>query len=93
LIGAGLNDVDIVAIDSLTAQKRLVEAGFGLALMPESAVQEELRLGTLAIIDAVRLKVSVPIFVVHRERAYLSPAAQSLLDLIRGTRIRPSDAA
>lgn len=93
LIGGGLNDVDIVAIDSLTAQKRLVEAGFGLALMPESAVQEELRLGTLAMIDAVRLKVSVPVFMVYRERAYLSPAAQSLLDVIRGTRIRPSDAA
>jgi hypothetical protein len=32
---------------SLTAQKRLVEAGFGLGLMPASSVEEELRVGTL----------------------------------------------
>ena len=37
----------IIAIDSLTAQKRMVEAGFGLALLPESSVDEELRAGTL----------------------------------------------
>jgi DNA-binding transcriptional LysR family regulator len=41
----------------LTAQKRLVEAGFGLGLMPESSVEEELRLGTL---HALLVGVSSP---------------------------------
>ena len=35
----------ITLIDSLTAQKRLVEAGFGIALVPESSVRDEIRLG------------------------------------------------
>lgn len=52
LIAAGLDDVKLTVIDSLTAQKRLVEAGFGIALVPESSVHAELRLGSLARIDA-----------------------------------------
>jgi len=39
---------EIIPIDSLTAQKRMVEAGFGpWRLLPESSVDEELRTGTL----------------------------------------------
>src|SRR5262249_51108796 len=43
LAACGLADAEIIGIDSLTAQKRMVEAGFGLALLPESSVGEELR--------------------------------------------------
>ena len=39
-------------IDSLTAQKRMVEAGFGLAALPETSLAEELRTGTLCAIAA-----------------------------------------
>ena len=45
LIRAGLHDADVTLIDSLTAQKRLAQAGFGLALVPESSVRDELRRG------------------------------------------------
>jgi LysR substrate binding domain. len=45
LVGASASE--IIPIDSLTAQKRMVEAGFGLALLQESSVNEELRAGTL----------------------------------------------
>ena len=38
---------EIIQIDSLTAQKRMVEAGFGFALLPASSVAEELRSDTL----------------------------------------------
>src|SRR5262249_28743768 len=38
LAACGLGDAEIVPIDSLTAQKRMVEAGFGLALLPESSI-------------------------------------------------------
>src|SRR5258705_438425 len=43
----GASPSEIIPIDSLTAQKRMVEAGFGLALLQESSVNEELRVGTL----------------------------------------------
>ena len=48
LASVGLGDVPVMTIDSLTAQKRLIEAGIGIALLPESSVHEELRLGTFA---------------------------------------------
>ena len=44
----------IVPIDSLTAQKRMVEAGFGRAVLPETSLAEELRTGTLSAIAAPR---------------------------------------
>ncbi len=83
LTAAGLTDAPITPIDSLTAQKRLVEAGFGLALMTESSIGEELRLGSLALIDAPALSARLPIALVHRKRGFLSPAAQSLRQLVK----------
>ena len=41
LASAGLDDVPVMAIDSMTAQKRLIEAGIGIALLPESSVHED----------------------------------------------------
>ena len=82
LLAAGLADVEIVPIDSLTAQKRLVEAGFGIALLAESGIEEELRLGTLKVLDIPALKASIPVAVVWRRNGYLSAAARGLLAVI-----------
>ena len=82
LAALGLGGADLVAIDSLTAQKRLVEAGFGLGLLPESSVHEELRLGTLRALDAPAMRLAVPVVLVHRRRGYLSGAARALMALL-----------
>jgi DNA-binding transcriptional LysR family regulator len=83
LATAGIEAAEIVRIDSLTAQKRLVEAGFGIALLIESSVQEELRLGSLEIIDAPALRGGVPVTLVRRRNGYLSGAARSLVAVIK----------
>jgi len=83
LAAAGIEAAEIVRIDSLTAQKRLVEAGFGIALLIESSVQEELRLGSLEIIDAPALRGGVPVTLVRRRNGYLSGAARSLVAVIK----------
>jgi DNA-binding transcriptional LysR family regulator len=74
-----LTDVEIVTIDSLTAQKRLIEADFGVGILPFSSIHEEQKLGSLHILDVPQLHASVPISVVHRRDGYLSKAAVSLL--------------
>src|SRR5437870_1601875 len=43
LAASGLHASEVIPIDSLTGQKRMVEAGFGLALLQESSVDEEVR--------------------------------------------------
>ena len=93
LASAHLDDAPVMVIDSLTAQKRLIEAGIGIALLPESSVQEELRLGTLRTIDIPHLQTTVPIHVLYRKNGYLSGASRTLLSLIKAAPVRPTAAA
>ena len=82
LIRAGLDDADVTLIDSLTAQKRLAQAGFGLAVVPESSVRDELRQGVLVALDVPAMRMANPITAIHRRNGYLSPAAKALLALL-----------
>jgi DNA-binding transcriptional LysR family regulator len=93
LASARLDDMPVMAIDSLTAQKRLIEAGIGIALLPESIIQEELRLGTLRTIDIPHLQTTVPIHVLYRKNGYLTGASRILLSLISAAPVRPTAAA
>jgi len=93
LASARLEDVPVMAIDSLTAQKRLIEAGIGIALLPESSIHEELRLGTLCTIDVPHLQTTVPIHVIYRKSGYLTGASRTLLSLISDAPVRPTAAA
>jgi DNA-binding transcriptional LysR family regulator len=78
-ITRGVDQIDWVAIDSLTAQKRLVEAGFGLALLQASAIDDELARGALARIRVDDLAVSIPVVRIVRRGSCLSGGAQALL--------------
>jgi DNA-binding transcriptional LysR family regulator len=78
----GISESEIVPVDSLTAQKRMVEAGFGLALLPASSVDEELRAGTLHALRVPAMRVTIPVVLVHRRRGYLSGAARALSEML-----------
>jgi DNA-binding transcriptional LysR family regulator len=90
LAAAGVPAEAILLIDSLTAQKRLVEAGFGIALMQESGVTEELGAGTLATIAVRSASPRTPVTVTRRTHGYLSHAAQTLLEELRRSPARLS---
>jgi DNA-binding transcriptional LysR family regulator len=89
LAATGLDESDLVVIDSLTAQKRLVEGGFGLALVPVTSVHEELARGTLCVLDVPELQAQVDVALVQRRGAFLSPAAQRLIDELVRTEPEP----
>jgi DNA-binding transcriptional LysR family regulator len=93
LAAAGVPAEAVSMIDSLTAQKRLVEAGFGIALMQQSAVPEELAAGTLATIGLRTPAPRIPVTVTRRSRGYLSNAARTLLAELRDWTSRPAGAA
>jgi DNA-binding transcriptional LysR family regulator len=69
-------------VDSLQAQKRLIEAGLGLALLPASNMAEERAAGTLAVIEVADLDLATPVVAVTRRGGYLSRAASALLELL-----------
>lgn len=79
LVCAGLAEVELITIDSLTAQKRLIEAGFGVGLLPLSSIQEEVRLGSVQVLDVPELVTTAPIVLVRRKTGYLPLGATSLL--------------
>jgi DNA-binding transcriptional LysR family regulator len=74
-----LQSADRIVIDSLTAQKRLIEADFGVGLLPESSIEEELRLGTVRVLPITALQTVMPVMLIFRRQAYLSRAARLLL--------------
>lgn len=79
----GIGTIRWTPIDSLSAKKRLIEAGLGLALLPESAIDDELRAGSLATIPVADFTAANPIYAVVRKGGYLSPATANLLKLLR----------
>ncbi|MBA2521300.1 MAG: LysR family transcriptional regulator [Chloroflexia bacterium] len=84
LIRLGLDEAEIVAVDSLTAQKRLIEADFGVGLLPTSSIEEELRAGTLRVLPISGMEASAPVYVLHRRNGFLGPAARQLLVTLGG---------
>lgn len=79
----GLGEIAWTAVDSLTAQKRLVEAGLGLALLAESHAADELRFRSMSTIRVGDLAANQDIVAVTRRGGFMSAASQRLLEIIR----------
>ncbi len=77
-----LDNAEIIGIDSLTAQKRLIEADFGIGLLPASSIEEELRLGTVRVLPVTAFQTTVPVMLIHRCQAYLSRAGRRLREML-----------
>lgn len=83
-LARGVGEIAWSGVDSLTAQKRLIEAGFGLALLPVGSVAEERAAGSLAVIEVADLDVANPVTAVFRKGGYLSRGSQALLEMLQG---------
>lgn len=82
LVRLGLEDAEHLITDSLTAQKRLIEADFGVGLMMESAIEEERRLGTLRVIEALETGAWAPVYLLQRAGGYRSAAMTRLAEVL-----------
>lgn len=83
LAAARIRSPEVMAVDSLSAQKRLVEVGLGVALLPERRVRDELARGTLVRLDMPRVSTTIDIQLVHRREGFLSPAARDIIATLR----------
>ncbi len=78
----GLDSAERIVIDGLTAQKRMVEADYGTGIMPRSAIAEEVRLGSLAVLDLDGFDESAPVFMLHRPNAFMNASLRQLVAVI-----------
>jgi DNA-binding transcriptional LysR family regulator len=88
LRAAGVAKPRVTPVDSLTAQKRLVEAGLGVALLPESHFREERRLGSLRTVEVASLKARQPVVAVRRRGGHHGALEEALLRALVRRRIR-----
>src|SRR5205807_2533120 len=77
----GLGEAEWTPVDSLTAQKRLVEAGLGVALLAESHAADELRFRSISTIRVGDLSASQDIVAVTRRGGFMSAASHRLLEV------------
>lgn len=82
-LARGVERFTSTPVDSLTAQKRLVEAGYGIALLPESAIAEERAAKTIATIRIRDLDAVNPIYALTRKGGYLSEASKRLTAMLK----------
>ena len=78
----GVDPEIVYEFDNLETVKRAVEAGAGVALLPEPSVRREVELGTLVAVRIEGVEWTRPLGIVHRKRRPLSAAAQAFADLL-----------
>ena len=79
------NNVEVKKVaefDNIETIKRAVEVGFGLAIVPETAVVEAARLGTISVIEMAEKYWVRSVGVIHRSDRNLSLAAKKFLQLL-----------
>ncbi len=72
----------VAEFDNIETIKRAVEVGFGLAIVPEPAVAEAKKAGTLAVIQLAEKYWVRSVGVIHRSDRSLSLAARKFAELL-----------
>lgn len=75
--------------DNIETIKRSVEAGLGISILPDDAVANEVRAGSLCAVPIHGAKLVRPIGAILRRGAELSPAAQALLSRLQQSAVPP----
>jgi len=78
----GIEVKKVAEFDNIETIKRAVEVGFGLAIVPEPAVVEAARLGSLAVIQLAEKYWVRSVGVIHRTDKSLSLAAKKFIELL-----------
>jgi molybdate transport repressor ModE-like protein len=72
-------------VDSLSAQRALARAGYGLAFVPASAVEDDVAAGDLVVLDVPDATITTPVTALTRRDAYRSGAMRVLLAELAAT--------
>ncbi len=78
----GVEVKKVAEFDNIETIKRAVEVGFGLAIVPETAVTEAKRTGTLAVVELAEKYWIRTVGVIYRSDRNLSLAAKKFVQLL-----------
>ena len=72
----------VAEVDNIDTIKRFVEVGQGVAIVPEPAVQTEVKSETLCVVQFSDEKLSRPLEIIHRKGKQFSLAAQRFIEFL-----------
>ncbi len=78
----GVEVKKVAEFDNIETIKRAVQVGFGLAILPEPAVEEEKRNGYLAVVRLAEKEWTRPVGIIYRTDRNLSLAAKKFVQLL-----------
>lgn len=70
-----------IEVGSLSAQKRLVAADFGLCFLPESSVEDEMNMKSLRIVTIPSFEVTIPIMAIYRTSSAVIDLIENFIDI------------
>lgn len=79
----------VLTFDNIEAVKRAVEAGSGVAILPEPTLEHELRAGTLAAVVFAAQSFVRPLGIVYRRGRRLHPNAEAFVELLQHSVTQP----
>ncbi|MEO3946924.1 LysR family transcriptional regulator [Gorillibacterium sp. CAU 1737] len=79
-----INPQVVMELSSSEEVKRVVELNLGAAIIPKNCVANELRLGTLRLVNLDEIETSQPVVVMYKTGRYLSSAMLQFLNDLKG---------
>lgn len=86
----GVEVKKVAEFDNIETIKRAVQVGFGLAILPQPSVTEELRSGQLAVVKLAEKEWTRPVGVIHRSDRNLSLAAKKFIQILADPTAMPA---
>ena len=79
----GLEVKPVMEFDNVETVKRAVEIDAGVSIVPRTTVEQELRNGTLKVIEMSGAEFHRPLGILYRNGRILSPALKKFLETLR----------
>jgi DNA-binding transcriptional LysR family regulator len=72
----------VMEFDNIETVKRAVEIDHGIAIVPHATVQQEEKIGSLAVVPFRGKEFSRPLAILHRKGRVLTPAMKKFIDIL-----------
>jgi LysR family transcriptional regulator, transcriptional activator of the cysJI operon len=90
---AGLDIEPVMEFDNIETVKRAVEIASGIAIIPQTTIQNEVRQGLLCAVQIKGKPINRPLAIVYRRGRVLTPAMKRFIATLTGKQFTGEDAS